>query len=71
MGLFGSFLCPNSPKYCPILMKFSLEVVQGEKKCVLRISEKFKFLRKREIPKVWTFGPTLTPRFSLEIAELK
>ena len=50
---------------------FTRGSIQGEKKCVLRIFEKFKFLLKREIPKVCTSGPTLTPRFSLKMAEIE
>ena len=37
----------------------------------LRIFEKFKFLRKREIPKVCFFGPTPTPCFTLKMAKIK
>ena len=32
--------------------------------------EKFEFLPKREIPKVWTFGSTLSPIYPLKIAEI-
>ena len=32
MVLFGDFLGPNSPKYCPILMKFSPGVVFKKRK---------------------------------------
>ena len=63
---FGGFLDPIPSSPPPPLPKGN---IQGEKKCVLRIFEKFKYMRKREIPKVCTFGPTLTPRFSLKIAE--
>ena len=71
MILFGGFLGPNSPKYCPILTKFLPEVVFNERKSVLRIFEKFKFLRKQEIPKVCTFDLTLTHRFFLKMAEIE
>ena len=68
--LFGGFFGPNSPKYCPILMKFSPEVLFKERKSVnLRIFKKFKFLRKREIPnftvlvQLWPLTHALPPGF--------
>ena len=71
MALLGDFLGPNSPKYYPILIKFSPEVLFKEKKkCVLRIFQKFNLLRKRGIPSVCTLGPTLTPRSSLKMTEI-
>ena len=44
MVLFGGFLGPNSPKYCPILMNISPEVLFKEKKNGI-----FKNLRKIQI----------------------
>ena len=44
---------------------------QGDTNGVLRIFGKFKFLQKRDIPKVFTFGPTLTPFFPLKMAKIE
>ena len=45
--------------------------VQGYTNSVSRIFEKFKFLQKRETPKVFMFGPTLTSFFPLKMAEIE
>ena len=51
---------------------FTTGITQGNKNSALRIFEKLKFLQKREIPRVCTFGPTLTPFFPPEKdAEIK
>ena len=72
MPLFGEVVSPNSPKYCQILLKFSLQLVFKEKNSALITFEKLKFLQKREIPSVYTFGPTWAPFFPLKkMAKLK
>ena len=38
---------------------FTTGSIQGNKNSALRIFEKLNFLQKREIPRVYTFGPTL------------
>ena len=45
---------------------FSKGSIQGNKNSALRIFEKLKFLQKREIPRVYIFGPTLTLFFPSE-----
>ena len=68
----GLFLGPNSPKYYQILWKLSPYVVLKERKTVyLEFLQKKIFLGKREIPKVCTFGPTLTPSFPLKMAKIE
>ena len=72
MALFGEVFGSNCPKYCQILLKFSLQVIiQGNKKSALRIFEKLKFLQKRKIPRVSNFGPALNPFLPLKMAEIK
>ena len=71
MVLFGGFLGPNSPKYCHILPKFLLEVVFNESQTVFEEFWKRIFLQKCEIPKVCTFGTTLTPLFPLKMAKVE
>ena len=79
---FGGSFGPNSPKYCPILIIFSPEVLFKERKSVnLRIFKKFRFLRKREIPNFTVFvqlwpppfphAHALPPGFSLKMAEIE
>ena len=36
MALFGGFFDPNFPNYCPILMKFPLEVVFKDRQSVVK-----------------------------------
>ena len=51
---------------------FTTVSMLGNKNSALRIFEKLKFLQKREIPSVYTFGPTLAPFFPLKkMAKLK
>ena len=45
---------------------FSKGSIKGNKNSALRIFEKLKFLQKREIPRVYIFGPTLTLFFPSE-----
>ena len=45
--------------------------IQAGKRYVLRIFEKFKYWQKTDVPKVCYFGPTLTPRFPLKMAEIE
>ena len=45
--------------------------VWGETNSAWRILEKFKCLQKRQTPKTFTFGPTLTPFFPLKMAKSK
>ena len=67
MALFGEVLGPNFPQILPDFAKiFTTGSIQGSKSIALRIFEKLKFLQKREIPRVCTFGPTLTPFFPLK-----
>ena len=58
MPFFGEVVGSNSPKYCQILANTTVSI-QGNKSSALRIFEKLKVLQKREIPRVYTFGPTL------------
>ena len=73
MPLFGEVLGPNSRKYLPGSAKiFPTVSIKGNKNSALRIFEKLKFLQKREIPRVYTFGPTLAPFVPLKkMAKLK
>ena len=72
MPLFGEVVGPKSPKYCQTLLKCSPQLVFKETKTVLlRIFEKLKFLQKREIPRVYTFGPTLVPFSPEEDGQVK
>ena len=73
IGHFGGFLGPNSPppgKDCPIWLKFLPEVVLKDIKIVWRILEKFNFFLKREILKVCTFCPTLSPIYPLKMTDI-
>ena len=45
--------------------------IQGKKKGVLEISGKITVLRTRNVPKVFTFDPTLIPRFPLKMTEIE
>ena len=64
MALLGRFLDPYSPKCCPVLQKkFSRSSFQGEKNGIEKIFVKFRFLKKPHLPKVCTFGTTLTNLF--------
>ena len=65
MPLFGEVVGPNSLKYYQILPNTTVSI-QGNKNSALRIFEKLKFLQKREIPRVYTFGPTLATFFPLK-----
>ena len=69
-GRGGSIL---KPKYCQILLNISLEVVFKDTQTnnVWRILEKFELLQKREIPKVCTYGATLTLFFPLKTAKIE
>ena len=71
MALFGFFLEPYSPKYKDFVEIFTWCSIQTDKKYVLKIFEKFDFLQKTDVPKVCTFGPTLTPRFPLKMAGIE
>ena len=72
MALSGTCLGLYSPKYCPILPKFSPKVVLKQKKrFVWNIFEGFEFLWKRDGPKLSIFRPTLTAGFALKIAEIE
>ena len=72
MSLTGSCLGLDSPKYSPILLRFSPNVVlKQKKKFVSKFFEGFEFLWKRDGPKLSLFGPTLTARFALKIAEIE
>ena len=56
-----------TPQILPDSAKiFTTVSIQGNKNSALRIFEKLKFLQKREIPSVYTFGPTLAPLFPPE-----
>ena len=68
IALFGRFLGSYSPKYVPILPKFSPEIVLEQTKTFF---ERFEFLWKKKQPKVCTFGPTLTSSFPMKMAEIK
>ena len=50
---------------------FTRGSIKGDTNSVSRILEKFKFLQKREMPKVCTFGLTLTPFSLLKITEIE
>ena len=73
MPLFGEVVGPNSPQILPDSAKiFTTVSIQGNKNSALKIFEKLKFLQKREIPSVYTFGATLAPFFLLKkMAKLK
>ena len=64
---------PYLPQILPDSVKiFTTVSIQGNKNSALRIFEKLKFLQKREIPRVYTFGPTLAPLRPLKkMAKLK
>ena len=60
----GRFWARTLPQILPDSAKiFPTGSIQGKKNSALRIFEKLKFLQKREIPRVYTFGPTLVPFF--------
>ena len=62
MSPFGSFLGPFSPKYGSILLKFRAEVVSYKtKEIFLAIFQNFVFKQKRDVLKVYSFGPCLGP----------
>ena len=65
MPLFGEVVGPNSLKYYQILPNTTVSI-QGNKNSALRIFEKLKFLQKRDIPRVYTFGPTLAPYWAIQ-----
>ena len=70
MPLFGEVVGPNSPRDSAIT--FTTVSIQGNKNSALRIFEKLKFFQKREIPRVYTFGPTLATFSPLKkVAKLK
>ena len=57
----GTFWALN-PQIFPDSAKiFTTGSIQGNKNTALRIFEKLNFLQKWEIPRVYTFGPTLIP----------
>ena len=60
MPLFGEILGHNYPQILPDSAKIFTAGTQGNKNGALRIFEKLRVLQKWEIPKVCTFGPTLT-----------
>ena len=68
MALYGSSLDPYSPRYGPLLPKFSPELVVN-KSIVLKFFEGFEFLWKMDGPKVCTLGPTSS--FPLMMAEVE
>ena len=61
MALFGKFLDPNSQIWSNIVEILTRSSTLANKK----------FLWKRSIPKVCTFGPTLTPGFPLKMVEIE
>ena len=75
MAHFWEFWGPNSPKYGPILLKFTPELVLKESKTLLEIFFKnSNFYRNRTFPKFapfFSFCPTLTPFFSMKEAEIE
>ena len=73
MVLFGTCLGPYSPKYCPILPKFSpKEVLYLANKILFEnVFEGFEFLSKKKGPKISISGTTLTLHFPLKIAEIE
>ena len=72
MVLSVSCLGLDSPKYCPILPKFSPKVVlKQKKKFVWKFFEGFECLWKRDGPKLSILGPTLIAGFALKIAEIE
>ena len=71
----GQFLKGFAPLRSQIWFNFA-EICTGrsiiaDKNKVWRTFKKFKFLRKRNGPKVCTFGPTLNPRYSMKMVEFK
>ena len=70
-AILGEFLGPNSPKYGLILLKLAREVVFKETQTIFQKFWKNSNFCKRETPKVFTFGPTLTPFFPLKMAEIE
>ena len=72
MTLFWRFLDPKLPQILSDFYKiFARGSIQGDKNCVLGISEKFEVFQKRHVPKVCTFGPPLTSRLPLKMAEIE
>ena len=65
-GFFGPYLTQLLLDFVEIFTRVS---IQGDTNSVWTILEKFKFLQKREIPKVCTFGPTLTLLLPLKMAK--
>ena len=71
-SFWGGFLGPDSPniaRFCQNI--FTRGSIQGHTNSVWRTLEKFKFLQKREIPKVCRFVQTLTPFFPMKMAKTK
>ena len=75
MAHFWKFLGPNSPKYGPILLKFTPELVLKESKTLFEnFFKNSNFYRNRTFPKFapfFSFCPTLTPFFSMKEAEIE
>ena len=61
MTLFRGFLGFFCPKYGSALLTFWQEVVSYDKDSVWTIFENFLFKKKRDVPKVYSFGPILGP----------
>ena len=75
MGHFGGFLGPNFPKYCPILLKFGLELLFKDSKTLLqKLFKNLDFQVYRTFPNFahfFSFCPTLAPFFSMKEAEIE
>ena len=64
-GLISSYALSVTPQIVKAKI-FTTGSTQGNKNSALRVFKKLKFLQKWEIPRVCTFGPTLTPFFLLK-----
>ena len=72
MALSGRCLGRDSAKYSPILPKFSPKVVLEQTKGLFeKFLKDLSFYGKKDGPKLSIFGPTLTARFALKIAEME